>query len=348
MSMLDNLDKIKEIDKQDMLGIVENFPEHLEIALDLAKKAVFPKKKKFKNIVVCGMGGSAIAADIVKDAFDQEISVPYFVNRNYTIPNFVDKDTLFISISYSGNTEETLTATKAAIKNKAKVICLTSGGKIAALGETALLVPAGFQPRAALPYLLVMLVMVLEKMGIIGEVSSKVEEAVKVLKKSKADYNVSISTRSNQVKQLANKLVGKMPIIFAVSGFSSAAGIRLKTQMSENAKTTALLNFFPELNHNEIVSLGALKRTEHNFVLIILRDEKDLEKIKKNMEIVKSLIGMQMGGTQEITSQGKHALSRILSLIYFGDLLTVYLALLKGIDPTPVDVITKLKKEMQR
>ncbi len=348
MSILDNLDKIKQIDKQDMLGIAENFPEHLEIALDLAKKATFPKKKKFKNIVVCGMGGSAIAADVAKDAFNQDISVPYFINRNYTIPQFVDKDTFFIAISYSGNTEETLTAAKAAIKSKARVICITSGGKISKLETTTMLVPTGFAPRAALPYLLVMLVKALEAMGVIDEADVKIEEAIKTLKKVKADYNISISTRSNQAKQLANKLVGKIPIIFAVSGFSAAAGMRLKTQMSENAKTTALLNFFPELNHNELVNLGALKRVEHNFVLILLRDEKDPEKIKKNIEIVKSLIGMQLGGTQEINSQGKHGLARILSLIYFGDLLTVYLALLKGVDPTPVDVITRLKKEMQR
>ena len=348
MSILDNLDKIKELDKQDMLGIVENFPEHLEIAFDLAKKAVFPKKKKFKNVVVCGMGGSAIAADVARDAFIQEIGIPYSINRNYGIPKFVDKDTLFIAISYSGNTEETLTATKAAIKSKARVICITSGGKLSTLGATTLYVPSGFAPRAALSYLLVMLVKSLEKMGIIEEVDSKIEESIKSLKRLKSNYGIVSNFRSNPVKQLANKLLGKIPIIFCVKGVSLGAGVRLKAQFSENSKAPALLNYFPELNHNEIVNLGALKRTEHDFVLILLRDDRDPEKIKKNMEIVKSLIGMQMGGTQEINSQGKNALSRILSLIYFGDLLSVYLALLKGIDPTPVDVIIRLKKEMQR
>jgi len=124
--------------------------------------------------------------------------------------------------------------------------------------------------------------------------------------------------------------------------------LRLKTQFNENSKVTALFNVFPELNHNEIVSLANLKREDHKFILILLRDEKDSERIKKRMEITKSLIGRQLGGTHQIHSQGKSALARLLYLIHFGDLLSVRLAILRGIDPTPVEVISRLKRELKR
>ena len=129
---------------------------------------------------------------------------------------------------------------------------------------------------------------------------------------------------------------------------AGAAGLRLKTQFNENSKITALFNVFPELNHNEIVSLSVLNRSKHNFSLIFLRDEGDHERTKKRMEITKSLIGMQLGGVSEIWSSGKSAMERILSLIYFADFLSVYLAILQGIDPTPVEVIGRLKKELMR
>jgi len=147
---------------------------------------------------------------------------------------------------------------------------------------------------------------------------------------------------------LAKKLVGKIPLIFGSVGTTGSAALRLKNQFNENSKVAAILSLFPELNHNEIVSLSTLRRDDHNFAWIVFRDESDNERVKKRIEITKSLIGRQLGGVNEIVTQGKSPLARILSSILFGDYLSVYLAILRGVDPTPVEVISRLKKELMR
>lgn len=352
-NILDNPNKIKQIDKLAMLDIAYALPELIGEAKDIADKAIVPKKvKKYNKIVVAGMGGSAISGDVVSDALSDKLSIPIISNRNYAVPAFVDKDTLFIAISYSGNTQETLTAIKSAQKITENIVVITSGGALKELALknkwTMFCVPTGYQPRAAFPFLCVSLLIALQKMLGMQEIEEEINEAIGNLKRIKEELDINQPTRANAIKQLAIKLMGKTPIIFAVTGNSAGAGMRLKTQFNENSKQTALLNFLPELGHNELVNLAELKRPDHKFCLIILRDEKDSEKIKKEIEIVKSLIGMQLGGTNEIWSKGKNKLSRILSLVYFGDLLSVYVALLKGIDPTPVEVLVKLKKEMSR
>jgi glucose/mannose-6-phosphate isomerase len=188
----------------------------------------------------------------------------------------------------------------------------------------------------------------MEHVEMFSNLPEEMSKAVELLQKLRGEWVSSKPARGNPVKQLAKKLVGKVPFILACRATTEAAGLRLKTQFNENSKTTAFFNVFPEMNHNEIVSLSSGKRGEHNFSLILLRDEGDNERNKKRMEITKSLIGNQVGGASEISSQGKTALSRLLSLIYFGDLLSVYLAVLKGVDPTPVEVIARLKKELLR
>jgi glucose/mannose-6-phosphate isomerase len=208
--------------------------------------------------------------------------------------------------------------------------------------------PAGYQPRAALPYLLIPVLKALEEIGAVAGVQDEIKRSADLLRKLRGEYGAERPLRSNPAKQLAKKLKDKIPVIFASRATTEAAGLRLKTQFNENSKVTALLSLFPELNHNEIVNLSTLKREEHNFSLILLRDEGDFERTKKRMEVTKSLLGTQLGGVNEIVAQGKSALERILSLIYFGDFLSVYLAILRDTDPTPVEVITRLKKELMR
>lgn len=354
MDNLDNIEKIKEIDQSGMLTVVAETPQMLLDAYELSSKVSLPRMRKINQIVVSGMGGSAIAGDIVSSLVS---SKAVYVNRDYKLPAWVGnttmvaKETLFFALSYSGDTEETLSAIKEAAQRGLKIICITSGGKLKEIAESSgyplYLIPSGYQPRAALPYLLVPLLKSLEEIGIISGIKDGVDESATLLRKLTEEYGIAKPLRSNLVKQLAKKLLWKIPIIFGTST-TQAAGLRLKTQFSENSKVTALFNVFPELNHNEIVNLSVLKRGEHNFSALFLRDERDSERIKKRIEITKSLIGSQLGGVNEIWSNGKSSLARILSLIYFGDFLSVYLAILRGIDPTPVQVITRLKKELMR
>lgn len=350
--ILDNSEQLNQVDKDGMLKVALDTPEMLAQAVELANKVKLPKIKKIKQIVVSGMGGSAIAGDIVADLLRETCPVPIYVNRDYRLPSFVGKESLLFSLSYSGNTEETLKAVKEAEERGVRIVCVTTGGKLRKFAESRVFslypISAGYQPRAALPFLLAPLLICLEKIGIISDIQKDFIEAIRVLRGLKAEYSPERPSISSALKQLARKVSDKTPLIFGAVGTTAAAALRMKTQFNENSKLTAGLNLFPELNHNEIVNLSALRRGEHKFCLICLRDEKDSERIKKRMEVTKSLIGTQVGGINEIWSQGKSRLARILSLIYFGDLLSVYAAIARGVDPTEVDVITRLKRELNR
>lgn len=352
IELLDQTETWARLDPSGMLGVVEQMPEILQQAERFSAGVTLAKPKKYSQVICLGMGGSAIAGDIIADLYSRKVRVTFQVNRNYYLPLSVGPETLIIALSYSGETEETLTAVKEAEKAGATIICICSGGKLKELAENkrypVFLVPGGYQPRAALPFLLISLLSALAKSEVISPPFEEIREAIVLLGKVKEEYSRARPTRTNPAKQLAKKLAGKIPVIFGTTGVTAAVARRFKTQLNENSKQTAIASDFPELDHNEIVNLATLKREESNFALIVLRDEGESERVKKRIEITKSLLVRQLGGVVEIVSQGKSPLARLLSLIYFNDLVTVYLALVRGIDPTPVEVITRLKKEMQR
>lgn len=350
--LLDQLEEIKKIDRENMLSIVERMPEMILEAENFTVGIELPKGKMPKQVVIVGVGGSMISGRIVFDLFWKKAKVPIFCWDNYLLPQFVSSDTLVLALSYSGNTEETLSALREAQARSATTLCVTSGGKMKEIAETKssplVLLPTGYQPRAALPYLLIPLLKILEGIGIIPIISEEIKETVLLLQKLREEYGPNKPLRNNLAKQLAKKMLGKIPIVFGTTGVTAAVALRFKTQLNENSKVTALVNFFPELNHNEIVNLSCLKRETHDFIWLVLRDEAEPERIKKRIEITKSLLGRQLGGCNELFPQGKSALARIMSLIMLGDFISVYLAILRGIDPTPVEAIVRLKKELAR
>lgn len=352
LEILDDAGQIAALDRSGMLTVVSQTPEMIEQAERFSAGVTLPKAGKLSQIVVLGMGGSAISGDIAADLYQKKLPVPLLVNRSYLLPEFVGPDSLVFALSYSGNTEEVLNSAKEADRRGAQIVCVTSGGKLkelaASKGYPLFLIPSGYQPRSALPFLLVPLLVSLEKMELIPSIAAEIKETITLMPKLRDENGVNKPLRSNPAKQLAKKLAGKIPVIFGSTGTTGAAAMRLKTQFNENSKATSVYNCFPELNHNEIVNLSNLKREEHSFFWLLLRDESDNERVKKGIEIIKSLLGKQLGGVNEIVSQGKSPLARIFSLIFFGDYLSVYLALQNGIDPTPVDIIGRLKKEMSR
>lgn len=340
------------VDRSGMLAVVGQVSAMVAQAEKIAAAVDLEKAERISQVLVLGMGGSAISGDIAADLLFKRIKVPLLVNRTYHIPEFVGPETLVLSLSYSGETEEVLNATREAERRKAKIICIASGGKLLQLAEAKkypfFQIPGGYQPRAALPFLLIPLLTCLAKLGLIPSIEQEIKETIALLTKLCDEFGPNRPLRSNAVKQMAKRISGKLPIIFGSAGSTAAAALRIKNQINENSKQTALVNYFPELNHNEIANLASLKREENAFAWIILRDEDDSERVKKGIEIVKSLIGQKLGGINEIVSQGRLALARIFSLIIYGDYLSVYLALLRGVDPTPVEAISRLKKELSR
>ena len=348
---LDDVAKLNAIDRKGMLGLIDKLPDMMEEGWAAAEALQLPELGEVANLVISGMGGSAISGDIVSHVIREKAAFPVIVNRSYSCPRFVNKNTLFIAVSYSGNTEETISAFKEALSRKAKIISITSGGELKELSDKNnvpfIVIPKGLPPRAALGYLLAPLLNVLYKTGL-SHIKADFMEASKLLKQLLKKRSASCATRENEVKQMAARLSGKIPVILATEGTTYAAGLRWKTQINENSKMTALFTVFPELNHNDLVNFSFLRSGEHDYSFVLLRDEHDLERMKKRIEITKSLISGYVGGIAEVSSQGKTALERMMSLIQFGDYLSVYLAELAGIDPTPVEIIEKLKKELAR
>ena len=340
------------IDKSNMLQTVDSAPEMIYDAVRLMDYFSLKNLKTADNIFIAGMGGSAIAGDLLSNLLRDQLRIPLFVNRDYSLPLFLGQNSLVFIASYSGETEETLSCLKDAEKKGARIICLTSGGKLKEIADEkkypVFEIKNGYQPRAALPYFLVSLALILEKAGFIKDMLYQVKESAAVLEQLKTAYGARTPERQNAVKQAAQKIKGKIPVIFASAGTTEAVGKRLKNQLNENAKMNALLTVFPEMNHNEMVSLAELKRGEHNFSPIFIRDEEDHIRMNKRIEITKSLLGGKMGGVLELPASGKSRLARMFSQIYFSDLLSVHTAIISGIDPTPVETIQKFKKEMLR
>ena len=320
------------IDKENMKSVLEDFPKQCREALSLAKG--IKVSAEIDKVVVCGMGGSAIGGSLLK-AYMKDSAIPVFVVRNYNMPQFVDDKTLVFAISYSGNTEETLSALTQAKNKNAVVIAITSGGQLADLVDTVIKIPSGLQPRNGVAYLFFPLIGILFNSGIIDVRNSDLNEAIKIV--SDTEYF------SDKGRDLARKIKEKTPVIYSTPEFEVAA-YRFKTQINENAKHPAWNSVLPELCHNEILGYAGMERSK--FITFIIKDKEDHERNVKRIEIIKNIFEERVD-VEEILSLGESYLARLFSVIYLGDWISFHLAMWKRIDPTPVYVIEELKKALK-
>ncbi len=349
---IDDLKFIKSVDVSDMLGLVLAMPEHILAGIAAGKKAKLPEASKIKNILITGLGGSAIGGDVLRCFLSKRCSVPIAVNRNYHIPAYVGENTLVVAISYSGGTEETLSACKEALEKKASVITITSGGKIKEVvtkaGGIVVEVPGGFSPRAALGHLFFPLALIVSRLGLAEIPDTELEETVKVLVKMRENFKPEVATAGNLAKQLANKLFAKAVIVYGSADFTEVVANRWKCQLAENAKVFAMHSVIPEMNHNEIVGWDLLRKVLRKFAVVFIRDKQDDPKIQKRADITKAMLGKRANWAGEVHSIGESPLARLFSLIYLGDFTSVYLSLLYGIDPTPIQAINHFKEELAK
>ena len=324
-------------------GLPEQFSEMLKLPITLPGRY----KKDYRNILISGLGGSAIGGDILRSYALAQSPIPLLVNRDYLLPAFVNGQTLVLAVSYSGNTEETVSAYHAAKQRGADIIVISSGGRLSALaqedGFLVVKVPGGMSPRAASGYLFCPLALILEQMGLLSGVSRDIQETVQVLSAMRAEINPAIDDDGNPARQLAREMKGHIPVIWGSSGHSEIAALRWKAQINENAKAPAYYNTFPELNHNELVGFEEPKELLARLLIIILRDPADHEQVKKRMQISQQIIREQVAQVIEVETRGQSWLAKLYSLIYLGDYASFYLALEYGINPTPVKVIDYLK-----
>ena len=347
LSPLDDVNEIRRIDKSSMLLFSLEASGHYGEAARIAEKisVSYPKPA---NIVVAGMGGSGIGGELLKDYARNQATVPIEVSKDYALPAYVNSKTLVLVVSYSGDTEESLSAFLDAQRRKSMVYCVSSGGSLLEFAEKLnvpfLRVPAGMPPRAASPYLLVPQLVLLEKMGLISAVSENLSEATTLLEKVSRENAPEKPAGKSLAKSLASGIHGTVPVVY---GFGVYRGVaqRWKQQFNENSKVPAKWEVFPELNHNEIVGWEKAGALTKHFSTVFLRDKNEPSEVRSRIEITKTLMP-QASKKFEVWAQGKSALVKMLSTILVGDFTSVYLAVLRGVDPTPVQTINTLKLKL--
>ncbi len=342
------LEKAALYDKSKMSEKILSFPSQCEDAFRIAVETGLPQGfEKVDRVVVAGMGGSAISGDILYNALSGELERPLSVIRDYDLPRFVDSGTFFIAASYSGNTEETLSACRQALAAKARVVAVTSGGELKKLcleaGCPVVTIPGGLPPRSAAGYMFFPMLVKLSQAGLVGDKSEDVAGTVRLMEKMSKE----LSESGSKAELTARALHGCLPVIYGSSGVSSCAVFRWRTQINENAKMLAMTALFPEMNHNEIVGWEHPADLIGKLRIVMLRDSADNERVKARMEITKSLLKDAAAPVEEVWSEGESLIERIFSLMYYGDFLSLYLAFLNEVDPTPVDRITTLKERLK-
>jgi glucose/mannose-6-phosphate isomerase len=343
---LDDRDVLKNRDKEGMLDVIDRFPSQCTEAIELGEGFLFNPPEGIDRVVVCGMGGSAMAGDIAH----RFAGVPLFVNRGYDIPGFVGPDTLLVAVSYSGNTAETLSSFEQGIQAGARVLAISSGGRLKEASRERdipfLEVPRGYQPRAAMGYLALPLLVLLNRLHLTRDLGS-LPALIEGLEGVKAQCTPSVPASGNPAKSLAQRLDGRIPIVYGTVGNTDLVAMRTKTQINENAKQAAFWNVFPELNHNEILALVRADLLANPYILL-LQNETDRREVRARMEIMMDLMKEHGVPFEVLTAKGKTPLAQVFSQIYFGDYLSTYLAVLGGVDPTPVELIEGFKKALSR
>ncbi len=334
-----------------MLDTLAQFPEQIQDALALTENIDTPAILKIDNILICGMGGSGIIGHIIARLFRDKLDVPVVVNKEYTVPKWVNKNTLAIFISYSGETEELIKALKHAAQKKCKIYCVSSGGKLRDICQEHSLphitVPTGIAPRAALAYLLFPPIHIIQHLGLIKHsLESDIKETIEVITQLREKYRKETPSKDNLAKQLATNLHNTIPQVYGWDIYTPIAR-RWQTQFNENSKLIATAAFVPECNHNDIVGWSLNPESSQYFSCVLLR-EKNAESIfmSTRLDFMKTLFKDVAANVFEVHPEGKSRLAKMMSTTYLGDFTSCYLAILRKIDPTPVDIITELKNRL--
>ena len=343
-------ERIDTFDKSNMFDLIKNFPQQFEKARRNAEQHTLPSLKgPIENIIFTGMGGSAIGGDLLSNLLAGSSNLPTFVNRTYSLPNFVSDKSLVIASSYSGNTEETLSALQSVADRNPYVVCITANGQLEKIAQEntygLIKVPGGQPPRTALGYLFVSMLTVLEKLGIVADQTDDFSETLSLLREMSAMY-ADLEATENPTLQLAEALVGKTPIIYGTDEPNAALPTRWRNQMSENAKILAFGNLIPEMNHNEIVGWAAPTAILDKTHVILLRDDHCSTRIKVRFEATKEILQQNNVPFTELFARGQSRMCRTFSLLYYADFVSYYLAVLNKVDPTPIKNIDFLKNKL--
>ena len=352
--ILDEPQKLGKLDPDGMLQKVLDLPFHAQDArYRVLNHPPRLNPKGIRNVVLSGLGGSAIGGDILRTLVWKTASFSMTVNRHYTLPGWVSKDTLVVCSSYSGNTEETLSVFQQAKSRKVPILVLSSGGKLLAWARQSKLpyceVPRGLPPRAAFGYSFFTLLTALECLKLLPSFEGDFQETLGLLMHLSRDYGLLSPLKRNPAKQAAFFLKDRLPVIYAGQDHMDSVGMRWKCQFNENSKQVALLNVIPEMNHNEVLGFTYPEPLTKKMAVVLLRHpQEDHPQIRRRFDILKGILNSKTGGVLEAKAQGGSILAQMMSAIFLGDFASVYLAYLKGIDPTPIRLIDEFKQRLGR
>jgi len=340
-------------DKTGFKQLLLNFHSQVDTADEIVKKAQLKlDASKINNILYLGMGGSAIAGDLLIDVFFNDLKVPLNVIRSYSIPNFCNKNTLVITSSYSGDTEETLSAVNSAQETGAQVIAITSGGemdKIARKNNWNLLeLPKGFPPRQALGLTFFSLYKVLGQTKLVESYIEDLSGLKEFMYHEIEKHDITKHGGHVLAQELAKEIHNKIPVIYSSAPHLSVVSKRWQNQMNENSKSLAFCNVLPEMNHNEIVGWEMDPKVSKSLIAIFLENQSVVPRIKERIELSKAIIKKQDIEVVDIYSTGNTSLEKVFSLIILGDWVSYYLALLNEKDPIDIKNIDFLKQELAK
>lgn len=349
---LDDLERFKHLDTLNMLGEIDNLPDQLAFAYQLGMKHELPDWKDFKQVVIAGMGGSAIGADLLASYCASLALVPVTVHRDYSLPFFArGEETLVICSSHSGNTEETLDAFEAARKAECRVVVVCTGGELANRAKENNIPLWTFdhagQPRAAVGFSFGLLLAMFQRLGFIPDQSNEIEDAVAAMKRTQQHLKADVPAVKNPAKRYAGQLMGRW-VTFVASGILTAVARRWKGQINEVAKAGANFEFIPEADHNTLAgTMNPQETLNAHTMTLFLRAPSDHPRNRLRSDLTRKAFMLEGMNTDYIDARGDTPLAHMWTLILFGDYMAYYLAMGYGVDPTPIQALVEFKEAMK-
>ena len=350
MSMLDDLAAYQRIDPQGMLARIRDLPHQCRAAWQEVQTLKLPDDyRDIDKVVILGMGGSAIAGDFVRSLVALESPIPIFSHRDYELPLLVDGRTLLIASSYSGNTEEVLSCFERGLGTGAKKVVITTGGKLLttarANGVPAFVFHYESEPRAALGYGIMPLLAIAQKVGIVADKDEDVDEAIAAMVGLATRIDETVPLDRNPAKQLAQRLHQRLPVIYS-AGILAQVARRWKGQLNETSKMWCFYEELPEANHNALVGYGLPKEIAAKALVVFLRAPSLHPRILLRYELTQTALEEAGVESATVDAEGKSPLAQIMSAVLFGDWVSLYLAILNGVEPAPTPPIAKLKDRL--
>lgn len=341
------------VDKTNFKSFLLDFPSQIIKTLEIFKNSDMNfKKKKFENIIYLGMGGSAISGDILKDALYDRLQLPLYVVRGYDVPAYCSDKSLVLAVSYSGNTEETLSAVKSATAKGAEVAVVTSGGELGDLADqnkwTKIVIPGGMPPRQSFGYLFFSNLLLLNHLNLVDVSEQEIMDIINLVKMEIKRFDEKTADGMVLPQELARQIQHNVPVIYATAPYFGSVAVRWKNQFQENSKSLAYSNVLPEMNHNEIVGWEMESAVMKNLIVIFLEFNNENKRIEKRIQLTKNIIREKKVQIAEIFAEGNSRLENAVSLVILGDWISYYLALCYGKNPVSILNIDYLKGELKK